>query len=123
VLVGKGAAENDELTVRVARGNDLWLHVRGIAGAHVVLRLEKGRGPDQESLLDAAHLAAWFGGARDEPVTEVVYTRAKFVRKPRGSAPGLVTYSQERTLSLRIEPSRIERLLQAEDAIPDEGPR
>jgi predicted ribosome quality control (RQC) complex YloA/Tae2 family protein len=123
VLVGKGAAENDELTVRVARGNDLWLHVRGIAGAHVVLRLEKGRGPDQESLLDAAHLAAWFGGARDEPATEVVYTRAKFVRKPRGSAPGVVTYSQERTLSLRIEPARIERLLQTEDATPEEGAR
>jgi predicted ribosome quality control (RQC) complex YloA/Tae2 family protein len=117
--VGKGAAENDQLTVRTARGNDLWLHVRGIAGAHVVLWLEKGRAPDQESLIDAAHLAAWFGGARGEPVVDVVYTRAKFVRKPKGSAPGVVTYSQEKTIALRIEPERIDRLLQSEDSVPE----
>jgi len=119
VLVGKGAAENDQLTVRTARGNDLWLHVRGIAGAHVVLWLEKGRAPDQESLLDAAHLAAWFGGARGERVVDVVYTRAKFVRKPKGSAPGVVTYSQEKTIPLRIEPGRIDRLLRSEDSVPE----
>jgi predicted ribosome quality control (RQC) complex YloA/Tae2 family protein len=116
VLVGRGAAENDRLTVRIARGNDLWLHARGIAGAHVVLWLEKGRAPDQESLLDAAHLAAWFGGARGEPVVDVVYTRAKFVRKPKGSAPGVVTYSQEKSIPLRFEPERIVRLLQSEDS-------
>ena len=119
VLVGKGAAENDQLTVRTARGNDLWLHARGIAGAHVVLWLEKGRAPDQESLIDAAHLAAWFGGARGERVVDVVYTRAKFVRKPKGSAPGVVTYSQEKTIPLRIEPGRIDRLLRSEDSVPE----
>jgi predicted ribosome quality control (RQC) complex YloA/Tae2 family protein len=113
ILVGRGAAENDQLTVRVAKGNDLWLHVRGRSGAHVVLRLPRGGSPDQESLLDAAHLAAWFSDARGEPAPEVVYTRAKHVRKVKGSAPGAVTYSQERGLSLRVEPTRVERLLQA----------
>src|SRR5512137_1808268 len=102
ILVGKGAAENDQLTVRVARGNDLWLHARGRPGAHVVLRLRKGLAPDQESLLDAVHLAAHFSDARGEAAPEVVYTPVKHVRKARGSAPGAVTYSQERALALRV---------------------
>jgi predicted ribosome quality control (RQC) complex YloA/Tae2 family protein len=114
ILVGRGAAENDQLTVRVARGNDLWLHARGRPGAHVVLRLQKGLAPDQESLLDAVHLAAHFSDARGEAAPEVVYTRVKHVRKVKGSAPGAVTYSQERALALRVEPARVERLLSGE---------
>jgi predicted ribosome quality control (RQC) complex YloA/Tae2 family protein len=114
ILVGRGAAENDELTVRVARGNDVWLHARGRAGAHVVLRVPKGKAPDQESLLDAAHLAAHFSDSRGEAAPEVVWTRVRHVRKVKGSAPGAVTYSQERSMALRVEPARIERLLQGE---------
>ncbi len=119
ILVGKGAAENDQLTVRVAKGNDLWLHARGSTGAHVVLRLGRGQAPDQESLVDAAHLAAHFSDERGEGTTEVVYTRAKHVRKVKGAAPGAVTFSQERTLLLRVEPARLARLLHSEaDAAP-----
>ncbi len=115
ILVGRGAAENDQLTVRIAKGNDVWLHARGRTGAHVVLRLAKGRAPDQESLLDAAHLAAHFSDARGEAAPEVVYTRAKHVRKVKGSAPGAVTFSQEKGMALRVEPSRLARLLQGEE--------
>ncbi len=115
LLVGRGASKNDALTLRVARGNDLWLHTRGLPGAHVVVRLEKGRAPDQETLLDAAHLAVHFSDARGEPQAEIAYTRAKHVRKPKGSAPGAVTYSQEKVLLLRVEPTRIERLLSEEE--------
>ena len=115
ILVGRGAAENDALTFRVARGNDLWLHLRGRPGAHVVLRLARDRGPDQESLLDAAHLAAHFSDARGEPGPEVAYTRVKHVKKPRGAPPGAVTYSQERSIRLRVEPARLERLLASEE--------
>jgi len=114
ILVGRGAAENDQLTVRVAKGNDLWLHARGRPGSHVVLRLQKGLAPDQESLLDAAHLAAHFSDSRGEAAPEVVYTRVKHVKKVKGSAPGAVTYSQERTLALRVEPARVERLVSGE---------
>jgi len=116
ILVGRGPEENDALTVRVARGNDLWLHARGVAGAHVVVRLEKGRAPDQQTLLDAAHLAAHFSDARGEPQAEVASTRAKYVRKVRGAAPGAVTYSQEKVVLLRIEPGRVERLLAEEES-------
>jgi predicted ribosome quality control (RQC) complex YloA/Tae2 family protein len=115
ILVGRGAAENDALTFRVARGNDLWLHLRGRPGAHVVLRLARDRGPDQESLLDAAHLAAHFSDARGDPGPEVAYTRVKHVKRPRGAPPGAVTYSQERSIRLRVEPARLERLLASEE--------
>ncbi len=115
LLVGRNAEGNDALTASIARGNDLWLHARGRGGAHVVARLEKGSGPDGETLLDAAHLAAHFSDARGEPQVEVVATRAKYVRKAKGAAPGAVTYSQERTLLLRVEPARVERLLASEE--------
>jgi predicted ribosome quality control (RQC) complex YloA/Tae2 family protein len=115
ILVGRGAAENDALTVRVARGNDLWLHARGAPGAHVIVRLEKGRAPDQETFLDAAHLAVHFSDVRGAPQAEVAATRAKHVRKARGAAPGAVTYSQEKVVMLRVEPLRIERLLAEEE--------
>jgi predicted ribosome quality control (RQC) complex YloA/Tae2 family protein len=118
ILVGRGAAENDALTLRHARGNDAWLHARGIAGAHVVVRVAKGQAPDQETLLDAAHLAVHFSDARGAPTCDVAWTRARFVRKPKGSAPGAVTYSQERVIPLRVEPARIERLLSEEESPP-----
>ncbi|HEU4384180.1 MAG TPA: NFACT RNA binding domain-containing protein [Anaeromyxobacteraceae bacterium] len=119
VLVGKSAHGNDAL-LRQAGGNDGWLHARGRGGAHVVLRLGKGKAPGQEDLLDAAHLAAHFSEARGEPTVEVAWTRARHVRKPRGAAPGAVTYSQERTLPLRLEPARLSRLLAAEEGNEDE---
>ena len=114
ILVGRGAEENDALTRRVARGNDLWLHARGRAGAHVVVRLGKAP-PDQETLLDAAHLAAHFSDGRGAPQLEVDATRVKHVRKVKGSAPGAVTYSQEKVVLLRLEPARLARLLAEEE--------
>ncbi|HYD41786.1 MAG TPA: NFACT family protein [Anaeromyxobacter sp.] len=120
ILVGRNAEQNDALTLRVARGNDLWLHARGVTGAHVVVRLEKGKAADQDALLDAAHLAVHFSDARGAPQADVAYTRAKYVRKPKGAAPGAVTYSQEKVLLLRTEPRRIERLL-AEEESEDAG--
>jgi predicted ribosome quality control (RQC) complex YloA/Tae2 family protein len=115
ILVGRGAEENDALTVRVARGNDLWLHARGVPGAHVVVRLERGRSPNQETFLDAAHLAVHFSDARGAAQAEVAATRAKHVRKAKGAPPGAVTYSQEKVTLLRVEPARLERLLSEEE--------
>jgi predicted ribosome quality control (RQC) complex YloA/Tae2 family protein len=116
ILVGRGADQNDQLTLRVAKGNDLWLHARGITGAHVVVRLDKGKGADQDTLLDAAHLALHFSDARGAPQADVAYTRAKHVKKAKGAAPGAVTYSQEKVILLRVEPARMERLLGGEEA-------
>jgi predicted ribosome quality control (RQC) complex YloA/Tae2 family protein len=111
ILVGRGSSDNDALTFKVARGNDVWIHVRGQAGSHVVVPTA-GRGePDEQTLLDAATLAAHFSRARGETVVDVAWTQRKHVRKPKGSPPGRVLVSQERGLMLRLEPERLERLL------------
>jgi len=115
ILVGRGAAENDELRRRHARGNDAWLHVRGQAGAHVVVRLGK-KAVDQETLLDAAHLAAHFSDARGAPQVDVAWTLVKHVHQAKGAAPGSVTYTQERVVALRLEPVRLARLLAEEES-------
>lgn len=111
ILVGKGSEANDALTFKVARPQDLWLHARGVSGAHVVVPLERGAELPQELLLDAAHLALHHSGAKGEPRGEVSYTHAKFVRRQKGGAPGQVTYSREKSFVVRVEPERLDRLL------------
>jgi NFACT protein RNA binding domain/NFACT N-terminal and middle domains len=114
IFVGRGAAQNDALTLHVAKPHDLWLHAKGEAGAHVVVPLPKGSTCPGELLVDAAHLAAHFSKARDEPITEVTYVPKRYVRKPRGSAPGLVVVDREKVLTLRRDADRIARLLASE---------
>jgi predicted ribosome quality control (RQC) complex YloA/Tae2 family protein len=111
ILVGRGAADNDALTTEVARPHDLWLHAKGWTGAHVVVPLDKGQACAAETLVDAATLAAHFSDARGESLCEVSYVPRRYVRKPRGSAPGAVTHDREKVLTLRVEPARLERLL------------
>lgn len=114
ILVGKNAADNDELTREHARPQDLWLHARGHAGSHVVVPLQRNEACPEELLLDAAHLAAHFSDARGEPNVEISYTSKRYVRKPRGSAPGKALLEREKVLALQLEPARLERLLQNE---------
>ncbi len=115
ILVGRGAADNDALTFRVARPYHLWMHAREHTGAHVVVPLPKGRTCPSDLLVDAAHLAAHFSSARGEPVVEIAYAARGHVRKPRGAPPGLVVVDREKVLSLRLEPARLARLLAAEE--------
>ena len=111
VHVGRGAKDNDALTTRVARSHDLWLHVKGFTGAHVIVPLAKGEACPAELLVDAAHLAAHFSDARGETVVDVMYVPRRYVRKPRGAAPGAVVVEREKVLVLRVEPARLTRLL------------
>lgn len=121
IFVGRGGADNDELTLRVARPQDLWLHAKGRAGAHVVVRLAKNASCPADVLVDAALLAAHFGGARGELTCEVQYTPRKYVRKPRGSPPGLVVVDREKVLVLRLAPGRIAELIAAEVDAPNDS--
>lgn len=114
IWVGRGAAHNDALTFHVARPFHLWLHARGVPGAHVVIPVEKNAEVSSELLLDAATLAAHHSDAKGEPRVEVSYVQVKFVRKPKDAAPGAVTFTREKTLLLRLEPARLQRLIATE---------
>ncbi len=115
ILVGRGAAHNDALTFHVARPHDLWLHAKGFAGAHVIVPLDKNRDCPADLLVDAAHLAAHFSEARGEGVVEIQHTPRRYLRKPRGAAPGLVVVDREKVTVLRVEGDRLARLLGAEE--------
>ncbi len=96
VWVGRSARENDAL-VRRASPHDLWLHARGVPGAHVLIRTG-GREVPEEVLTRAAELAAWYSKARGERRVEVSYTEARNLRKPKGAPPGLVRLLSERVI-------------------------
>lgn len=115
VLVGKGAANNDELTFHVAKPYHLWMHARGVPGAHVIVPLKRDQNCPADLLIDAAHLAAHFSDARGETTLEITTALRKHVRKPRGSAPGLVAIDREKVVSLRVEPERLTKLLATEE--------
>ncbi len=114
IWVGKGSLDNDTLTFKLGRPHHLWLHARGVSGAHVVIPLERGASAPQELLLDAAHLALHHSDLKGQPRGEVSYVPLKHVRKVRG-VPGAVTFSQEKTFVLRVEAARLERLLASEE--------
>ncbi len=118
VLVGRGAADNDRLTLRVARPHDLWLHARGVTGAHVVVPLAKGKSCSPETLVDAATLAAHFSEFRGEAIVDILYTPRRFVQKRKGSAVGSVTLGSEKVIAVRIEAGRLQRLLDSEKKSP-----
>ncbi len=123
LLVGRNARDNDALTFRIARGNDLWFHVRDYPGSHVVARTEKGQPLPRETLLDAAVLAMHFSEARDHATATIQYTHRKHLRKPRGAAPGQVLIAAPKTVFLRPDPPRLERLLGASGPFSTETPR
>jgi predicted ribosome quality control (RQC) complex YloA/Tae2 family protein len=99
ILHGENATSNDYLTTRVARPDDLWLHVRAAASAHVVIRTggRADRVPPHV-LEQAARIAAAHSESKHSGLVPVDYVLRKHVRKPRRSAPGLVTYQNEKTL-------------------------
>ncbi|MBI5542496.1 MAG: NFACT family protein [Deltaproteobacteria bacterium] len=108
IRVGRGARENDGLTFRHSRGNDVWMHARGVPGAHVVVPLEREEALADETLRDAALLAAHHCESRGDAV-EVTWTRVKYVHRQKG-APGAVVYSQDKTVLVRPDAARLERL-------------
>ncbi len=99
ILVGRAARDNDQLTFKVARSHDLWLHAADYPGSHVVVR-NRARGADipQRTVHEAAQLAAYFSQAKRDSKVAVNYALRKFVSKPKGAAHGLVRLSSFRTL-------------------------
>ncbi|WP_139489831.1 Rqc2 family fibronectin-binding protein [Brevibacillus dissolubilis] len=107
LLVGKNNKQNEYLTNKLALGFETWLHTKDIPGSHVVIR---SREFSEETLLEAANLAAYFSKARSSGQVPVDYTLVKHVKKPNGSKPGFVIYDNQRTLYITPDESLIERL-------------
>jgi len=114
IWVGKSDEGNDLLTTRLARGTDLFFHLEGNPGSHVVLRTE-GKGEDAlpESVLDAAELAVHFSKAKNATRAAVHVAAIKHVSKPSGAKPGLVYVTRGKTIQLRRDPARLARVLAA----------
>ncbi len=110
ILVGKTAKDNDHLTFKVGKPDDLWLHARGTPGSHVIVRLEKGQTAPHETLKDAATLTLWFSDLRKSGKGEVIYTLRKFVKKAKGQKPGTVTVTRDKSLWIELKDERLERL-------------
>ena len=97
ILIGRSNLQNDELTTKTARRTDIWLHTQRVHGSHVIIRANDET-PDEQTLAEAASLAAYYSQARDGGKTPVDYTQIRFVKKPSGAMPGKVIYTDYKTI-------------------------
>ena len=109
ILVGRNNIQNDRLTLKTARGGDIWFHVKNIPGSHVIV-VTGGRTPPDSTLEQAAVLAALHSRAAGSAQVPVDYTEARHVRKPAGARPGMVIYEGNRTAYVNPDPALAERL-------------
>ena len=100
VYIGHSGAENDRVTFDIGGPDDTWLHARGVPGSHVIVKWTPGVRDDNEVIQRAAELAAFFSQSRESGRVEVDITDRKHVRKIKGGGPGMVTYRNERTVSV-----------------------
>ncbi len=97
VLVGRNNRENDILTLRTAAKTDIWLHTKDIPGSHVIVQTE-GRQITETALREAAAIAAYHSKGRQSENVPVDYVQVKYVKKPAGAKPGMVIFTNNRTL-------------------------
>ena len=108
ILVGRSNTQNDQL-VRESFKSDYWFHTQRIHGSHVILCTE-GQEPDEQSLTEAAALAAWFSQGRESGQVPVDYTPVKVVKKPAGGKPGYVIYNTYRTVYVTPSEELVKKL-------------
>lgn len=111
IWVGRSDEANDYLTTRLANGNDLFFHVEGAAGSHVILRTGGRKDPPSEAVLDACELAVHYSKQRNAGRAEVHVAPIRDVKKPRGAKPGLVYVTRGKTVHLRRDRGRLDRVL------------
>lgn len=110
ILVGRNNVQNDKLTTRTAKGSDWWFHTKNIAGSHTVI-LTDGILPPDETMMQAAILAATHSKAADSAQVPVDYTQIKHIKKPAGAKPGMVIYETNRTVYVTPDKSLATRLI------------
>lgn len=99
VLVGRNNMENDYLTTKIANDNDIWFHVKDLQGSHVILVVTQ-KEPSQETINKVAELSAYYSKAKQSSNVPVDYTFAKYVKKPSKSKPGIVIYTNQKTVNV-----------------------
>ena len=121
IFVGRNAQENEELTFRLAKSDDLWLHARGAPGSHVVVRLAKGVDPPPETLRDAATLALLYSDLKKSGKGEVIYTRRKWVKAAKREAPGAVLVTHEQSIHVQLDRKRLDTLKARNETDPSQN--
>lgn len=99
LLVGKNNVQNDYLTTKFARSNDIWFHTKDIHGSHAIL-ITRGESPSTDILIRCAQIAAYYSKARMSSNVPVDYTLVKYVKKPSGAKPGFVIYTHNKTINV-----------------------
>lgn len=108
ILVGRNNLQNDELTFKMARKEELWFHAKDIPGSHVVITANLN--PTDEVKTDAAELAAYFSKGRLSNLVQVDMIEVKKLNKPTGGKPGFVTYTGQKTLRVTPDPEKIQSM-------------
>jgi len=111
IFVGKNNKQN-EFLLKIANSEDIWLHTLNIPGSHVLIKALQGNNNEipETSLHEAVYLAAYYSQARESSNVPVVYTRKKFVKKPTGSKPGFVIFTNEKTLVVNPDKTKLPAL-------------
>ena len=109
ILVGRNNRQNDQLSLKTARRDDLWLHIQKFHGTHVIICCAGAPVPDG-TITEAAMLAAWYSQAREGQNVPVDVTQVRNLRKPNGAKPGMVVYDRYRTVIVTPDAALCERL-------------
>ncbi|WP_275400005.1 fibronectin-binding protein EfbA [Enterococcus faecium] len=104
ILVGKNNLQNDQLTMKTAKKTDYWLHAKNIPGSHVIIKSDQ---PSDETITEAAELAAYFSKYRYSAQVPVDLVQVKHIRKPNGAKPGYVIYENQKTVIVTPEQEKI----------------
>ncbi|MFS0985922.1 fibronectin-binding protein EfbA [Enterococcus durans] len=107
ILVGKNNLQNDQLTMKTAKKTDYWLHAKNIPGSHVIIKSDH---PTDETITQAAELAAYFSKYRHSAQVPVDLVQVKHIRKPNGAKPGFVIYENQKTINVTPEEEKINQL-------------
>ena len=109
ILVGKNNLQNDQLSLKTAKKTDYWLHAKNIPGSHVIIKSDQ---PSDETITEAAELAAYFSKYRHSAQVSVDLVQVKHLRKPNGAKPGYVIYENQKTIIVTPEEEKINKMKQ-----------
>lgn len=113
IYVGRNNRQNEILTMKTAKKEDIWLHTKGIPGSHVIVKTEGNPVPEQ-TLAEAGLLAAFYSKGRNSGSVEVDYTEKKYVRKPKNGKTGLVVYENQKTIVVNPSVAEIDKIKKIE---------